>query len=455
MNPKSIVSSVCLALLLCAALPAPAHADAVDKLLDKLRAKGVLSEAEVQEIRGEIRAERQQAEQKAAAPKSAAAPAASEFSGNFKDSFTLESADKQHAIGLTASLQADYRTFSPSDSSANTFNIRRALFGVKGKAYGDVGFELVGDFAPAAAVVDSAFINFGWMKNAQIRVGQFTMPFNLETIVSSNNIDYLERSLNSNLAPNKELGAMVYGAPLTGFTYALAVSNGAGSNASDTVAARDGKDLLGRVSFNFAEMLGRKGLVTHLGLAYSGGAQPAGALTGGIRTEGRGATIFTGSAPAGGAVFDRKRGGVELALAGGPFKLQSEWIQADFSGTGFNRKVASYYVSGLWAITGENFAEAYSNGVFGAIKPRQAYTSAGSGSGAWVAGLRYSKLDADDFAVGTFTGTRNADARTLGLNWIPNGVTRVMLNYVKTNYDTPVGGLSYEKALTLRTQVNF
>ena len=452
MKPKLIVSSVCCALLLAAGIQAPAHADAVDKLLDKLRAKGVLSEAEVQEIRGEIRAERRQAEQKAAAP---AAPAAPALSGNFKDGFALESADKQHAIGLTASLQADYRAFSPSDSSANTFNIRRALFGVKGKVYGDVSYELVGDFAPAAAAVDSAFVDFGWMKNAQIRVGQFTMPFNLETIVSSNNIDYLERALNSSLAPSKELGAMVYGAPLTGFTYALALSNGAGSNASDTVTARDGKDLLGRVSFNFAEMLGRKGLVTHLGLAYTDGAQPAGALTGGIRTEGRGATIFTGSAPAGGAVFDRKRGGVELALAGGPFKLQSEWIQADFSGTGFNRKVASYYVSGVWAITGEDLADTYSNGIFGALKPRQAYTSAGNGSGAWVAGLRYSKLDAGDFAAATFTGTRNANARTLGLNWIPNGVTRVMLNYVKTSYDAPVGGLSYEKALTLRTQVNF
>lgn len=455
MKSNPIVSFVCTALLLSAGIPAPAHAGAVEKLLDKLRAKGVLSEAEYQDMRDEIRAERQQAEQKAAVPKSTAAPAASELSGNFKDAFTLESADKQHAIGVTASLQADYRTFSPSDSSANTFNIRRALFGVKGKIYGDVSYELVGDFAPAATAIDSAFINFGWMKNAQIRVGQFTMPFNLETIVSSNNIDYLERSLNSSLAPNKELGAMVYGAPFKGFTYALALSNGAGSNGSDTVAARDGKDVLGRVSFDIAGLLGKKGLVTHLGLAYTSGAQPAGALTGGIRTEGRGATIFTGSAPAGGAVFDRKRGGVELALAGGPFKLQSEWIQAGFSGTGFNRKVASYYVSGLWAITGENLADTYSNGVFGALKPRQAFTMTGTGSGAWVAGLRYSKLDANDFSAGTFTGTTGADAMTLGLNWIPNGVARVMLNYVKTNYDTPVGGLSYEKALTLRTQVNF
>jgi phosphate-selective porin OprO/OprP len=381
-------------------------------------------------------------------------PRRSELTGKFNDNFLFESADKQHAIGLTASLQADYRSFSPSDSNADTFSIRRALFGVKGKIYGDIGYEIVADFAPAASAVDSAYLNFGWFKNAQIRIGQFTMPFNLETIVSSSNIDYLERALNSNLAPNKELGAMVFGAPSGGFTYALAVSNGAGSNAADTVANRDGKDALGRVTFNVAEMMGRRNLVTHVGLAYSNGAQPAGALTGGVRTEGRGATIFTGSAPAGGAAFDRERNGVEFALATGPFKLQSEWIRSTFAGTAFSREVSSHYVSGQWALTGEEFAPTYSSGAFGSLKPRQVFSPA-AGGGAWVVGLRYSQLGTRDFAPGTFTGTPGAIAYTLGLNWIPNGASRVMLNYVKTSYDNPITGLKDERALTLRTQANF
>lgn len=75
--------------------------------------------------------------------------------------------------------------------------------------------------------------------------------------------------------------------------------------------------------------------------------------------------------------------------------------------------------------------------------------------GAWIAGLRYSRMDAGDFPGGTFTGTRGAHATTLGLKWIPNNVTTFMLNLVRTRFDTPVGGNDTENALNLRAQVNW
>ncbi len=457
---RSLLTASIVALFGVAA--APAHALTAEDLLDKLNEKGVVSEQEYQEMRATAREERQKRKMKEAKDE-AAAP--TKLTGIFRDGFRLESGDKQHSIGIIGRVHADYRGFSPDDRSADTFDIRRARLGMSGKVYEDVTFEVVGEFAAAANAaattgLDVAWVNYGWIKPAQIRVGQFKMPFNLETMVSSNNIDFQERAMNSSFAPGKERGLMVHGAPFDGVTYALALSNGAGQNNNDTSAIVDGKDTIGRLTFNIPAMLGNKDYVVHLGTAYTTGTQPAGPLTSGFRTEGRGATFFTPNV-SGGTEFDRERSGAELALAYGPVKLQGEWMNVSFDGTGFSREVKSSYVSAMWAITGESYVNAYRDGIFRNIKPNSEFMKGAKGMGAWVVGARFSKFDAGDFATGTFTGIREADAVTVGLNWIPNAMTRVMLNYTQTDFATSLGNdvnglpINDEKAITLRTQFNW
>ncbi|HYJ18870.1 MAG TPA: SHOCT domain-containing protein, partial [Burkholderiales bacterium] len=56
--PKRLILAASVAAI-CAGLAAPAQAD-METLLDKLRAKGVLSEEEYQEMRTEARAERRE-----------------------------------------------------------------------------------------------------------------------------------------------------------------------------------------------------------------------------------------------------------------------------------------------------------------------------------------------------------------------------------------------------------
>ena len=62
-----------------------------------------------------------------------------------------------------------------------------------------------------------------------------------------------------------------------------------------------------------------------------------------------------------------------------------------------SRDINSGYVSALWLITGERYAESYRNGVFGRIVPISNFEPGGSGTGAWELGLRYSIYDASDF----------------------------------------------------------
>ena len=64
---------------------------------------------------------------------------------------------------------------------------------------------------------------------------------------------------------------------------------------------------------------------------------------------------------------------------------------------------------------------------------------------------------------GLLVATNKADAWTLGANWILNPNFRLMANYIRTDYDTPVlvrvngvnKSLDKEDALTMRAQFDF
>ena len=471
------IASAC-ALLFCAA-PAYAQGVTVEELLKLLRDKNILTEAELKTF-----TDRQQAvkpvaaEEPASATKSAAtAPPKDEFRTIYRDGLAFENADKSVSFRVNGRLQADYRNFgSPDAANANTFDIRRAYISARAAFYNDYEALIEADFARLAGSgttnshLNDAYINAAWWKAAQIRVGQFKLPFSLEELTSDLFIDFQERSLVNSLTPGRARGVMLHGAPVKGFQYGLAYSNGAGKNTNDTNNVVDDKTFSGRAAYNFAQMLEQKNAVYHLGAAFSNGIVPVQSASRG-RTEARGISFFTPNEFSG-ANIDRKRYGLEGALAYGPFKLQSEYILNRFEGTStssvnFDRKIHGYYADINWLITGEHYADAYSSGVFGRTKPKVNFAP-GRGLGAWEAGLRYSKFDASDFRAGNPVGTgvlpaasaNQAHAWTVGLKWLPNPNSRVMLDYVMTNFTTPVTVLpavttSNERALTLRAQFDF
>jgi phosphate-selective porin OprO/OprP len=473
--PKRLILAASIAVV-CGGLAAPAHAD-METLLDKLRAKGVLSEEEYQEMRTDVRAERREKALKEAQETEKAAKkaegAATELTGRFKDGFSWESGDKENAIALSGRIHADYRQFDVNSgagttgtaNSANTFDVRRAYLGVSGRVANDWTFEVVADLAQGtnggtsfAQAMDVAWVNWGAYRGVQFRAGQFKMPMALEELTSSRFIDFTERSYVDQLAPAKERGAMIHGSPFTGVFYGVAASNGNGKNNNETTSVTDGKDIIGRLGANFAEIIGNKDMVLHVAGAYSDGQQAAGSVPSG-RTEGRGIQFFTGPAIA--TEYDRKRTAAEVSLAWNQFKLQGEMLNANFkttTGTLTDRDIDTSYAEAMWLITGEKYADAYRNGAYGAIKPNRAFKKGTDGWGAWELGLRYSKWDAGDFAT-TATSANGADAVTVGLKWIPNTNTRVYLNYIQTQFDQPInvvgGTADEEKAINMRLALYF
>ena len=407
------------------------------------------------------------------------------------------------AARFTGRVQGDYRYFDPADAVPGTFSVRRARIGLELTAFKDYTFYVEGEFATGnaqggvtqTASITNAWLDLNWFPQARPRIGQFKPPIGLENYAPDVLTDFMERSLTQSLLQNLnyDRGIMVQGIPYQGIYYGVSLTNGMGLNleerntSSQDVAAR-GKDVTARVAVNFAPYLDWSDAVIHVGAGYKNGdvSNATNGATGFVaatgRTEAFGTTFFTPQAFNGvtGATtatnIDREITVGELALAWKQFKLQSEYWNASYSGTrlaptvaGIDRSIDAYYISAFWLLTGEAYADAYSgsSATFGRIRPRNNFSFGGGGWGAWELGLRYSRFDASDFtttnSAGTgvlgATSTNKADAWTVGLKWIANPYTRFLLNYVQTEFDTPVttNGVSYsdEKAVLFRAQFDF
>ncbi len=423
-----------LAALICAMLSGAAMPALADSLTDKLCEKGVLSEAECNELR--------QAD-------------GARMSSSFKDGFKWKSNDGQHEIQLAGRVQLDYRSYD-NQTPADTFDIRRAFLGVKGKIYENWSFEVTSNLD--GSDLEYAYLDYKWSDAAQLRMGAFKYQFSFDQLTSSRFTDFVERSFVDSWVPGKDVGVMFYGEPRKNVvSYSLGVANGEGKNSNEVSAVADDKDIIGRAAVNFAPMANFENGVLHLGAGFATGTIAAG-NPGNQRTEARGLTFFRGVAP-GGTEMDRERTNIEGVVAFGSFKVQGEYQTANFSGIGgYDRDIDTSYISANWLITGEKYIDNYTIDGMRSIKPNN--TIENGGRGAWEVGVRFSQFEADDqFAIAA-NSTNKADAVTIGVKWIPNNVTRFMLDYVTTDFDTPItAGVSEtvdsEKAVILRSQIYF
>jgi phosphate-selective porin OprO/OprP len=390
----------------------------------------------------------------------------------FKDGITFEDGSGNWQLAINGRVQADYRHFNPEEAGSDSFSLRRARLGGTLTFYKDYVVRVEGEYSGSSTTLTYGYFDINKWKAAKIRMGQFKPLYGLERAMSTNFIDFQERSMaDALLGGTFDRGVMVHGSPLVGTYYSVAYVNGnnSGTSVSDETDVRyDNKDLMVRLTGNLAEMAGWKGSVVHLGGFYSEGEQEPGSAVPQLRTEGRGTTFFTTTnSNAFADKVDRKRGGAELALAHGPVKFQSEYIRVNFDGEDFERDMSAWYATASWMLTGEHFADSYKDGAFGRIRPKQNFQSNGTGWGALQLALRYSSFDGDEFDVGNAAGTgrlaagrsNKADAWTLGMNWILNPNVRLVTNFVHTNFDSDVtaAGAIFddEDALTMRAQFDF
>jgi phosphate-selective porin OprO/OprP len=488
-----------------------ALADSTTDIVDALVSKGVLTEEEGKLI------------SKGAKAKSDATPTVKEKDG----AFVISSPNGKNSVQLTGRVHFDARDVftknSPGymdavntafNSNPNTatmadqFELRRARIGVKGN-FGKFEYEAVTNLVGSSAnLIDTAFVNAAYSEAAQLKIGKFKQPFNLEEYgTSSNNIDFQERSYVNQVTPGKKIGMMISGAPLTGFTYAGSVYQQNEFGELDTSST--GKAFAGRLTYNFAEAFGNKDMVLHVGLAgfdtnYAVSptntsntaknpeqntrgtivqigdesralrpifrAQIAGDAIGAGQVAGQ---YGYGTRSATNAEVQAYATGLEMAATYKNFKIQGEYTSQDYharhqdTNNGVDLGLNAGYISALWMLTGESYADVYKKGAWGTIKPKQEFNLENlTGLGAWEIGLRYDQFSVDDTNIAygpnqnslAFSGNKSrfqgacnnqtddnntgltgsscgAKSYTAGIKWIINPNVRVMANYTYTKFD--------------------
>jgi phosphate-selective porin OprO/OprP len=462
-----------IALALSLAFSVPAYADDYVNTLNILRDKGILTQKEydtkvqAHEERAENKRFAEQRIDKDVSDSVKYRQARANDGSVTENGIGLKSKDGNTTAQFTGRIHMDYRQYSPdygtgqtTDSYQNLAEVRRARFGVRGQFAKDFKYQLLANFgndvgaSSTSSTMDEMWVNYAANPEMQFQFGLFKMPFSLEQLTSSNNLDFMERSLigqnDSELIPAKETGFMLHGIPKPGLTYQLALSRGRGNKD----AANDGFDYIGRVTTNVAELVGNKEVIAHLGAAYSVGDIKGGVTPASGRTEARSQSAwFTGPALSGNT--ERTRAGAEFALAYKAAKIQGEYFDFTYDPTtGNNQKINGYYVQAVYNLTGETHA--YKDGVFNWVKPNNAIDK--GGRGAWQVGVRMSEFDAGDIAVATGK-TNRATAMTYGITWFATDNLRFMLNYVDTKFDALVGSsgsrVNGDRAVMFRSQLSF
>lgn len=345
-------------------------------------------------------------------------------------------------ISFEGLLQADYNRYhsdrvdldgDPGDGRDSDQELRRAELILKGEGPG--GFDWVlGYDAKADKWLDvNGRFRFGADGGQFLQLGQFKQPNSLEELSSTRSNDFIAKAAATNtFGIARRLGAAWgidrgdWSATASWFdrelTRGLAEGRGFGARGTWAPVREDGRLL-------------------HLGLSWNRVDTPdeGGRLRARPNADLAGARLVDT-----GLLADARRQdtlGVEAVWVEGPVKLQAEWFRAALDrDAGSDFRAHGGYASALWNVTGQTWS--YRGGVPGT--PR-----GGDGNrGLWQLGLRYDRLDLDDYragdAPGAIAGVAGGvmDAWTVGVNWYWRDHVKLALNYVDVSsrrYDPAAG----------------
>jgi phosphate-selective porin OprO/OprP len=288
-------------------------------------------------------------------------------------------------------------------------------------------------------------VNLTYIKNAQIQIGKMKVPFSLDELTGVTQNDFVYRSLGANyLAPARDIGAMVHGSFMKhGLEYSTGVYRHDGDNARSKKIAGGDTTFAGRVVGTPFRLTGVPALgVIQVGTAFAisklsdDSFQPNGL---------RGRTVMTQD-----TFYEpvyvkgqRRRWEADVDWTVGPVGARAEYTLVTDNrrqqGLGDedlpDARARSWYVSGIWVVTGEDKKrplkagnDFLSGGGFGAIEVAARYErlwfdSVNGPEGAYRSPRAESILPSGDSAI------------TIGVNWTLNRFVRIQLNGIREHVD--------------------
>jgi phosphate-selective porin OprO/OprP len=352
-------------------------------------------------------------------------------------------------VDVRVKSQADIRAFSPDvETDEGEFDLQRVRFGLEGNFLNDFEYEIEREFRneiggrfarPVTNPWRDTFINFRRFGNFQVRAGKFKVPFSVDQLTSAQNLDFVLRSrVADELAPGRDVGVTLRGRFYErGLSYEAGIfrRDGEDENAEAVDAESRGRRMYAaRVTGMPLRLLDVPAAFKTIEVGIAGTSSNIPEGLSGLR--GRSALLET-FFPRVYVRGTRFRLGTELTWTPGPFSLKGEFIHArdqrenqSIRETDLPELIArGWYVSGTWAITGENKADG--------IEPRRPLFDGGFGAIEFAA--RYEQIR---FGSSQHIGTPSRSPRasnilgnsdrvwTAGVNWYPNRFTKIQINGV-------------------------
>jgi phosphate-selective porin OprO/OprP len=370
-----------------------------------------------------------------------------------QNGFSFSSADSNFVAELHGVLQVDTRSFFNDGGNNGTDGIllRRARPIFSGTVFHDFDFNFTPDFAGSSVSIYDAYINYHYNSAFQLEAGKFKAPVGLEALEADRDILFNERSLVTDLVPNRDLGLEFHGSVLgDAVSYGLGVFTGGYDYGSPTLngPVQDDDAFEGRLffqPFKNSSVNPLKGLGFGLAgtyLANHPSTNSTTGLTGGYTTDGQ-EKFFTYSSGvnAKGASW---RVVPQAFYYYGPLGVLGEYAVADQQVASATKSAdiqnSAWEVTGSWVLTGEDAS-------YTGVTPSHPFDPHSGGWGAWQVVGRFASLSVDDkaFTDGFASPTKSADganAWSVGLNWYLNRNIRADLSFSHTWFDGFTGKAS-------------
>jgi len=363
---------------------------------------------------------------------------------------------------IEAKFQEDAHASYPGAliaQSLNTFELHRNRVGIQGNFFKHIEYEIERELTereltekelqagkqPKSHWKD-VDVNVTYIKNAQIQVGKFKIPFGLDQLTGVTHNDFAYRSEGANyLAPARDIGAMVHGRFLTrGLNYWAGVFRHDGENSRTQKQTGADRTFAARVTgtpFRALDVAGIDGLDLGTAFTVSALSNPS------FEANGlRGRTVMTQDTFYRSVYVQGRRrrweGDVDWIFGPASARAEYTWVTEDRLQQGIGNedlpdaRARSWYVSGTWLLTGEEKTRP--------VHPAHDFLRGGIGAVELVG--RYERMWFDS-AGGTGEAFRNPRAEnilpsseralTLGVNWTLNRFLKLQLNAIREHVTDP------------------
>jgi phosphate-selective porin OprO/OprP len=357
-------------------------------------------------------------------------------------------------VGGLVQVDGRFTTDDPLHAVTDTFVLRRIRPIFQGRADKYFEFRLMPDFGNGTAVLFDAYFDTRLSKSFRIRVGKDKTPVGLEQLYSDYAVLFPERSLVTNLVPNRDIGIQAQGDLRGGvLSYIGAMFNGVPDAASADIDTNSGKDFAGRLTlrpFARTSIPVLKGALMAVGgtIGKESGTLPS------FKSTAQ-QTFFSYAST---AAADGTRTRISPAAS---YYYKSLGAFAEYARTTQavkGAKAANHITNTAWEVTG-SFVLTGETATERGVIPRRPFDPAHHHWGAFQLIVRHSRLAVDPLAFAdgfaAANTSRTASATGIGASLYANSYVKYVLTFERTLFDgNPNASRRPEHAVVFRLQFN-